>query len=142
MWTGALRSGRSRDTQLPERGEVHHSRDLERVLLADAGAPDQDLAGELGHGPLDLEPHGLAEAPAPDLLLDRDQQVVGLVLLDRDVGVAGDAEQVGLEDLHAPEQLVEVRLDHLVEEHELVALDGEQAGQDRRDLDAREPLLP
>ena len=29
------------------------------------------------------------------------QQVVGLVLLDREVGVAGDPEQVGLDDLHA-----------------------------------------
>ena len=29
------------------------------------------------------------------------QQVVGLVLLDRQVGVAGDPEQVVLEDLHA-----------------------------------------
>ena len=81
----------------------------------------QDLPGDLGHRPLDLEPDGLAEAPAPDLLLDREQEVVGLVLLDRDVGVAGDAEQVGLEDLHAPEQLVEVRLDDLVEQHEPAA---------------------
>ncbi len=98
----------------------------------------QDLAGDLGHRPLDLEADRLAEAPAADLLLDREQQVVGLVLLDRDVGVAGDPEQVGLEDLHAAEQLVEVGLDDLVEEHELVALDGEQARQDRRDLDPGE----
>ena len=83
----------------------------------------QDPPGDLGHRPLDLEPDRLAEAAAPDLLLDRDQQVVRLVLLDRDVRVAGDPEQVGLEDLHAPEQLVEVRLDDLVEQHEPAGLD-------------------
>ena len=99
------------------------------------------LAGALGHRPLDLEADGLAEAPAPDLLLDREQQVVGLVLLDRDVGVARDPEQVRLDDLHAPEQLVEVRLDHLVEQHELVPLDREQARQAGRDLDAGEAGL-
>ena len=115
--------------------------DLERVLVADADALDEDLARELGHRPLDLEPHGLAEPAAPDLLLDREQEVVRLVLLDRDVGVAGDPEQVGLDDLHAPEQLVEVRLDDLVEEDELVAPDREQAGEQGRDLDPGEALL-
>ena len=101
----------------------------------------EDLPGHLGHRPLGLEPDGLAEPAAPDLLLDREQEVVGLVLLDRDVGVAGHPEQVGLEDLHAPEQLVEVGLDDLVEEHELVALDREQAREQRRDLDPGEALL-
>ena len=41
---------------------------------------------------LDLEPHDLAEAPAAELLLDRLQQVVGLVG-DVVVGVAGDPEE-------------------------------------------------
>ena len=106
--------------ELPQRREVEHARDLEAVLVADARAVDQDPPGDLGHRPLDLEPDRLAEPPAPDLLLDGLEQVVRLVLLDRDVRVAGDPEQVGLEDLHAPEQLVEVRLDDLVEEHEPV----------------------
>ena len=106
--TGDLRSGRSSAVELPQRREVEHARDLEAVLLADAGAADEHAPGTSRHRPLDLEPDGLAEAPAPDLLLDGLEQVVRLVLLDRDVGVAGDPEQVGLEDLHAPEQLVEV----------------------------------
>ena len=53
------------------------------------------------HRALDLEPDGLAEAAPAQLLLDRQQQVVRLVLLDREVGVAGDPEEVVLHDLHA-----------------------------------------
>ena len=128
--------------ELPQGGEVEHPGDLVHVVVEHADALAQDLAGHLGHRPLDLEPDRLAEAASPDLLLDREQEVVGLVLLDRDVRVAGDAEQVGLEDLHAPEQLVEVRLDDLVEQHESAGVDLHQARQERRDLDAREPLLP
>ena len=128
--------------ELPQGGEVEHPGDLVHVVVEHADALAQDPSGHLGHRPLDLEPDRLAEAAAPDLLLDREQEVVGLVLLDRDVGVAGDAEQVGLEDLHAPEQLVEVRLDDLVEQHEPAGVDLHQARQERRDLDPREPLLP
>ena len=61
----------------------------------------EDLARRRRHRPLDLEPDRLAEAPPAELLLDRQEQVVGLVLLDREVGVAGHPEQVVLEDLHA-----------------------------------------
>ena len=57
--------------QLPQRREVEHPGDLEAVLLADAGAADQDAPGHVGHRALDLEPDRLAEPAAPDLLLDR-----------------------------------------------------------------------
>ena len=53
------------------------------------------------HRALDLEADRLAEPAAAELLLDRHQQVVRLVLLDREVGVAGHPEEVVLEDLHA-----------------------------------------
>ena len=65
----------------------------------------------------DLHPHGLAEAPRAQLLLDRLQQVVGLVG-DREVRVAGDAEDGVVEDLHAREEHVEVLGDQLLERHE------------------------
>ena len=55
----------------------------------------------------DLDADDLAEAPAAQLVLDRLQQVVGLVG-DREVGVARDAEDVVVEDLHAREERVEV----------------------------------
>ena len=48
--------------------------------------------------------HGPAEAAAAQLHLDRDQQVVGLVLLEHEVGVAGHPEGVVLADDHVREQ--------------------------------------
>ena len=58
---------------------------------------------------LDLEADGLAEAPAAQLHLDGREQVVGLLLLDGEVGVAGDPERDVVDDVHPGEQLVEVR---------------------------------
>ena len=138
---GALRSGRSRPTSCHSavRSSIPATSNASSSRMPDA--LDQDLAGQLGHRALDLEAHRRPEATAADLLLDGEQEVVRLVLLERDVRVAGDPEQVRLEDLHAPEQLVEVGLDDLVQQDELVALDREQARQDRRDLDPGEPLL-
>ena len=89
-----------------ERGQVEHAGDLVAVLRLEAEAAQQQGARRRRHRPLDLEPDRLAESPAPKLLLDRHQQVVGLVLLDGEVGVAGDPEQVGLDDLHAREQVL------------------------------------
>ena len=77
------------------------------------------LAHRRAHAGADLDAHDLAEAPAAQLVLDRLQQVVGLVG-DREVGVAGDAEDVVVEDLHAREQRVEVRRDEVLERHERV----------------------
>ena len=65
------------------------------------------LAQRRAHPGADLEPHDLAEAPAAQLVLDGLQQVVGLVG-DGEVGVARDAEDVVVDDLHAREQRVEV----------------------------------
>ena len=67
----------------------------------------------------DLEPHDLAEAPAAELVLDRLEQVVGLVV-DLEVGVARDPEQVVADDLQPGEQRVEVLGDDLLERDERV----------------------
>ena len=77
------------------------------------------LVGDVG---ADLEAHGPAELAAPQLDLDRGEQVVGLLLLEGEVGVAGDPEGVGGLDLHAGEQLVEVGGDDLLERHEPLAV--------------------
>ena len=138
---GLLRSGRSSSRDRPQARQVEHAPDLVAVVLAEADAPQQDLAGRGRHRPLDLEADGLAEAPPAKLLLDRHEEIVGLVLLERQVGVAGHPEQVVLEDLHAREQHVEVRLDDLVDQDEVVRLDLDEARQDRRDLDPGEPGL-
>ena len=124
-----------------QRGQVQHAGDLVAVLRIEAEPAQQQRARGGRHRPLDLEPDGLAESTPAELLLDRHQQVVGLVLLDGEVGVAGDPEQVGLDDLHAREEVLEVGLDDLVDRHEVVRLDLEQAGQDLGHLDPGEDAL-
>ena len=111
---------------------------------ADAG--EEDVPQGFRHRPFDLEADRLAEAAAPELLLDREEEVVGLVLLEGQVGVAGHAEEVVLLDLHALEEQVQVGLDDLVQQDEPVVADRltgdplelQESGQDRRDLDPRE----
>ena len=116
--------------------------DLVAVGLGQSPRPRRSRAPGRGrHRPLDLEPDRRAEATPAELLLDREQQVVGLVLLDLEVGVAGDPEEVVLLDLHAGEERVEVGLDDLVDEDEVRRLDLEQARQDLRHLDPREAAL-
>ena len=66
----------------------------------------------------DLEPDGGAEPAAGQFPLQRLQQVLVAVLLDLEVGVAGDPEQVVGEDLQAGEELGELRGDEVLERQE------------------------
>ena len=122
-------------------GQVEHPADLVAVVLAKTESTTEQRLRRGRHRPLDLEPHGRAEASTAELLLDREEQVVGLVLLDLEVGVARDPEEVVLLDLHPVEEGVEVGLDDLVDQDEVRRLDLEQPRQDLRDLDPREPAL-
>ena len=65
----------------------------------------------------ELDAHDLAEAAAAQLVLDRLQQVGGVVG-DLQVGVAGDAEEVVVDDLHPGEQRAQVVGDHLLQRDE------------------------
>ena len=85
---------------------------------------DQDVADAPRHRAVDLEPDGQAEVAAPHHLRHRGEEVVGLVLFDLEVAVAGDAERIGVDDLETGEQPVEVGGDHL--------LDPDQRGRARR----------
>jgi hypothetical protein len=78
---------------------VEHAADLVAVLGADADAALQDLPHRSRHAAIDFQAHRVAEATSPQLLLDGEEQVVRLVLLELEVGVAGDAEEVRLADL-------------------------------------------
>src|SRR6476469_7081640 len=81
------------------------------------------------------------ESAAQELLLERGEEVLGVVLLDLDVLVAGHSEGVGLEHLHAREEPLEVDGDDVLERHEPVVADGHEAGEVGRHLDPREVLL-
>ena len=91
---------------------------------------------------VDLEAHRDAELRAlAEHVLHRGEEVLGVVG-ELEVGVAGDAERVVLEHLHAGEQRVEVRGDHLLERDEARAAGHrDEAGEQRRHLDPREALL-
>ena len=124
--------------ELHQAGLVEHAADLVAVFGADADPALQDLPHRRRHAAIHLEAHRVAEAPPPQLLLDRQQQVVGLVLLEVEVGVAGDAEEMGLADRHAGEEHVQVGGYHLLDEDELARLDLYQARQQGRHLDPGE----
>ncbi len=84
---------------------------------------DPELAGEQLHDVvvevlLDLQAHRRAEAASGQLPLEGGEQVLGVVLLDLEVLVAGDPEGVVLVDLHAREELVEVGGDDVLERDE------------------------
>ena len=99
----------------PEPAEVERADVLVDGLLVEVELAQQEAADLVGDVGVDLEPHGATEAAAAQLDLDRGQQVVGLLLLEGEVGVAGDPEGEVLLDDHAGEQLVEVGGDHLLE---------------------------
>jgi hypothetical protein len=67
---------------------------------------------------------GRAEPTAQQLLLERLDEVLGLVLLDLDVLVARHAEDVVLDDLHAGEEVLEVVGDEVLERDPPGVLDG------------------
>ena len=89
----------------------------------------------------DLEAHRPPEAAPAQLHLDRGQQVVGLVLLEHEVGVARHPERVVLADHHVGEQRRQLGGDDLLERHEPLAVGHHhETGQQRRDLHPRHPL--
>ena len=126
---------------LPQVVEVEQPVDREHVLVLGLERALELLAHLAAHPRLDLDAHDLAEAPAPELVLDRLQEVVGLVG-DGEVGVAGDAEDRGVDDLHAREELVEVLGDQLLERHERAPVGQRHEARQHlgRHLHAREDL--
>ena len=97
--------------------EAEQSRALEDLLGLDLHRLDQLVAQAGLHLRGDLEPDDLAEAAAADLLLDRQQEVVGLVG-DVVVGVARDPEERVVDDLHPREEVIEIGRDHVLERDE------------------------
>ena len=70
---------------------------------------------------LDLQAHGGAAAALADFLLDGLEQVFDFVVVDFVFAVAGDAEDGGVLDLHAGEQLRQVQADDGFQRREDVA---------------------
>ena len=118
-----------------------------RVNRVDGLGPQVELAQEqlahrVGHAVLDLEAHRSTEAAAAQLHLECDEQVLGLFFFECEVGVAGDAERLGLAEDHAGKERVEVRGDDLLDGDESVLVgELEESRQDRGHLHPGDPLL-
>ena len=115
--------------------------DLVDLIVLDAEPLLQPLQHRPRRRARDLEPDRVAEPPALQLLLDRLEQVVGVVR-DLEVGVARDAEDGALDDLHPREEPVEEVRDHVLEHQQLAVVPGgEEARQALGHLDPGEALL-
>ncbi len=114
----------------------------------------EDVAHTRRHLLVDGDADDRAEPAPADELLDGLEEVVGLQLLDGELGVAGHTERVRLEHVHAGEQSGEIGGDDLLEPGEPLVLhavlgdlragrllDRHQARQRLRDLDTREPVV-
>src|SRR5690606_7271197 len=109
----------------------------------DGPCVDAELGGEAVEddrvdGVLDLEAHHGAESAAQQFAFEGLEEVLGDVRVDLEVLVAGDAEGVASDDVHAAEQLSQVGGDDVLERYEAAGRDGQEARQRRRDLDSGE----
>ncbi len=127
----------------PQPVEVEGPPDDIDVVVGEVELPGQQFAHLVGHGLVDLEAHRPPEPAPAQLHLDRGQQIVGLVLLEGQVGVAGDPEGMVALDVHAREERAEVGGDDLVERYEpLPVRRDDEAGQQRWHLDPGKTALP
>ena len=135
---GYFSSGRSRLADAEEAGEVQGAGQRVHLGLGDLQLPYQQVEYVPVDGLLDLQAHRRSEAAPHEFLLQGLEEVLGVVLLDLQVLVPGDAERVVLQDLHAREQLLQVGRDDVLD-GDVAARGGlQEAGEQRRDLDARE----
>ena len=131
---------------LEEPAEVERRRQPVHLLLGDSELPHEQFTRSVVHVVGDLKADGRAEPSTQELALERLDEVLGLVLVDLDVFVAGHPELVVLEDLHAGEELLEMVRDEVLERDEsqeaaLVIRKLHEAWQHGRHLEPRELLL-
>ena len=134
--------------QFEQYGEVERRGQAVDLFRVDAELVGEQLGEERAGRVGDLQADRLSEAAAQQLLLHRVEQVLGVILFDVDVLVAGDAERARLLDDHAGEQGFEVRDDEVLHRDEPEALlaallvgqvvDGDEAGHVAGDLHAGE----
>ena len=102
---GSFSSRRSRRVSDMRSPRAERSVHLVDLVLGDLELLLEELSHPLGRLRSDLEAHDRAESAAPHLLLDRREEVGGLVLLNLDVGVARHAKEVRGDDLEAGKEL-------------------------------------
>ncbi len=128
--------------QLAQPAEIdRHVEEIDAVL-GDADLGDEHLEQLGGDAGGHLEADRLTEPPAVQLELDGGREVLRVVLVDGEVGVAGHPEDVVLGDGHRREEALQVGGDDLLDRHQPVPVgQGDEAGQEGRHLDPGDPLL-
>ncbi len=112
---GSCRSGRSRACTAQSCPRPSGAVPRRRRPRPSSSSARSSSRSRRRHVPVDLEPHGPPEAAAAELGLDGYQQVVGLALLEVQIGVARHPEGVVAADLHVREQPGQVGGDQLLE---------------------------
>ena len=112
-----LQVGAVEARELHQVGEVEQALDLVHLVVADVEALPQAVQHPRRRRGRDLDPDDVAEAAAPELRLDRLEEIVGVVR-HLEVGVARDPEQHPLGDLHPGEERGQEVGDHRLERHE------------------------
>ena len=120
---GNFRSRRSRSAMREQAAQVERAGQAVDLAVADPQLADQQVEHLVIDVLLDLEPDRRAEPAPGQLLLQGGEEVLGVVLLDLEVLVAGDPEGEVLMHLHPGEELVEVARDDVLERDEALALD-------------------
>ncbi len=95
-------------------GPIDHIQTARFEVERFAEQPDETVIGATA----DLESHRLAAPPLPQRFLDRQQQVLDLVLVDRQVRVPRHPEHRLTHDAEAAEQLVDSLADQILKQHE------------------------
>ena len=77
--------------------------DAIEVVAAEVELLQQEVGHDFGAVVGDFEAHGVAEVALRQFALQRGAQVLHFLVIDEQVGVAGDAELVAAEHVHAGE---------------------------------------
>ncbi len=112
--------------------QAHHvdqAMDPVQILLAQAELLEQEVGHRLGAVVGHLQPHRVAEVALRQFALQRDAQVLHLFLVDEQVRIAGHAELVAAEHIHAREQFVDMGVQHRGQENVAVVQPGERLRQ-------------
>jgi hypothetical protein len=100
--------------------QVHRALHHVEVVAFQAELREEEARHRFRHAVGHLEAHRVAEVALRQLSLQRLAQVLHLLLLDEEVGVARHAELVAAHHRHAGEELGHVRVQHRREEDEIV----------------------
>ena len=140
----ARRRERREPRELGQESKIEGSRELVDVVLGEPQGLGDPAHDRVARSLLHLEAHRVAAQPALQDLPHRVDQILGLLVVGREVGVPRDAEGDGLGHRIPLEEVAQVLADHVFQEHEphiVLSPDLDPARRRPRKLDDREARL-